>query len=394
MKRSKFVFRKEGYLVLAYSLPIEQGPIRPPSEAESLLLRLTRNCPWNKCYFCPVYKGHKYSRRTVEEILQEIETLGEQWRRVKEISLQEGYGGHLSHPVLLYLQQKEPGLLAMGIWLYRGGKQVFLQDADSMGLPAAELEQVLQAVKKNLPTVERITTYARSRTVARRKVEELHSLKKAGLTRVHIGLESGYDPLLEFMRKGATAKEHVEAGQKVKEAGLSLCEYVLLGLGGEKWSREHALHTADVINRINPQFLRMRTLGIAPRTPLYQLWQEGSFTPLDDDGVVEEERLFIEELKDISTQIVSDHILNLLEEVKGTFPQDKEIILSVIDNYLSLSSQEKLHFRLGRRAGIYCSLFDSRSPELHRQVKDLEKSLDRDGIKPQDFVKKLLGRYI
>lgn len=213
-------------------MTFEQGPIRPPSEAESLFIRVTRNCPWNKCLFCHVYKKQKYSRRTVEEIKEDIIAMHEASLRVKAYALKAGDGVNITRGTLEYVYRREPELLQIALWLYKGGKNVFLQDADNLTMPAEKLAEVLSFIKEKFPTVERITTYTRSKTVSRRSVEELKMLREAGLSRVHIGLESGYDPLLAYMCKGVSAEEHIEAGLKAKEAGLSLSEYVMLGLGG------------------------------------------------------------------------------------------------------------------------------------------------------------------
>ena len=153
--------------------------------------------------------------------------------------------------MLEYIYHHEPNLLQIAFWLYRGGKNVFLQDGDNLTMPADKLAEILIFIREQFPTVERITTYTRAKTAGRRSVAELAMLKEAGLTRVHVGLETGYNPLLDYMRKGITAEEHIEAGLKIKEAGLSLSEYVILGLGGRSMWKEHALETAKVLSKID-----------------------------------------------------------------------------------------------------------------------------------------------
>lgn len=350
----------------------ERGPIRPPSEAHSLLLRLTRNCPWNRCEFCHTYKGQKFSVRTTEEVKRDIDAVREMASEAKALSWAEGFGGEITAPLVnLILQNPElypEGFGSVALWLYAGGKNVFLQDGNNLILKTDELVEILGYLKETFPSIERITSYARSKTVAQKTVEELEGLCRAGLSRIHIGLETGYDPLLQFMKKGVTAQEHVDAGRKVKQSGISLSEYVVLGLGGRRMWREHAVETAHVLNQIDPDFIRVRTLKVLRTMSLYSKVEAGEFILSKDDEVVAEERLLVEHLEGITSRFVSDHILNLLEEVEGKLPEEKGKMLAVIDRYLSLASEEKTLFRLGRRAGAYRSLDDLLNPQLRNQV--------------------------
>jgi len=359
-------------------LLFEQGPIRPPSEAQSLLLRLTRNCPWNRCEFCHTYKGQKFSLRTVEEVKKDIDTVSEIALELKALSWRVGEGGEITANLVRFVLQNPreypDTFRSIVLWLYVGGKNVFLQDANSLVLKTDHVVEVLTYLRKKFPFVERITTYARSKTLSKKSVDELRSLHRAGLSRIHIGLETGYDPLLEVIQKGVTAEEHVIAGRKVKDSGISLSEYVVLGLGGKKMWREHAIETARVLSQINPDFIRVRTLKVLKTMPLYEKIARGEFVLMSDEEVVLEEKLLIEHLNGINSRFVSDHILNLLEEVEGKLPEGKEKMLAVIDQYLALSAEEKENFRLGRRAGIYRFLSDLQNPELHNEV---EKAIKR-----------------
>ena len=353
-------------------LSYEQGPIRPPSEAYSLLLRVTRNCPWNRCEFCHTYKKEKFSLRTVEEIKRDIQTIQEIVSEIKSLSWRYGLGGECSASLVNdILQDPHPpsdGFRQVALWLYGGGRNVFLQDGDNLILKTDHLVEILNDLKKTFPSIERITTYSRSKTVSRKRLEELQALKEAGLSRIHIGLETGYDSLLQYIRKGVTAQQHIEAGRKVKASGISLSEYVILGLGGKGMWREHAMETAKVLNQINPDFIRVRTLKVLKTMLLYQKIERGEFIPLNDDEMVEEERLLIEHLEGITSMFVSDHILNLLQEVEGNLPGEKEKMLKRIDRYLALPKGEKDNFRLGRRGGVYQSVEDLSNPELRNQV--------------------------
>ncbi|HAA34250.1 MAG TPA: radical SAM protein [Firmicutes bacterium] len=374
-------------------MTFEQGPIRPPSEAESLFIRVTRNCPWNKCLFCHVYKKQKYSRRTVEEIKEDIIAMHEASLKVKAYALKAGDGVNITRDTLEYVYRREPELLQIALWLYKGGKNVFLQDADNLTMPAEKLAEVLSFIKEKFPTVERITTYTRSKTVSRRSVEELKMLREAGLSRVHIGLESGYDPLLAYMCKGVSAAEHIEAGLKAKEAGLSLSEYVMLGLGGRALWREHALETARVLSIIDPHFIRIRTLTIRQGIPLLEKVQTGEFQPLKDDEIVREERLLLDNL-DGTGYYISDHILNLLEEVEGDLSHDKAAMIGVIDRYLDMPPEERANFRVGRRVGIYRYLDDMHDARRYSQVESLRKRLQQEGWDEDEFLDDFRGRYL
>ena len=374
-------------------MTFEQGPIRPPSEAESLFIRVTRNCPWNKCLFCHVYKKQKYSRRTVEEIKEDIIAMHEASLRVKAYALKAGDGVNITRDTLEYVYRREPELLQIALWLYKGGKNVFLQDADNLTMPAEKLAEVLSFIKEKFPTVERITTYTRSKTVSRRSVEELKMLREAGLSRVHIGLESGYDPLLAYMCKGVSAEEHIEAGLKAKEAGLSLSEYVMLGLGGRALWREHALETARVLSIIDPHFIRIRTLTIREGIPLLEKVQTGEFQPLKDDEIVREERLLLDNL-DGTSYYISDHILNLLEEVEGDLSHDKAAMIGVIDRYLDMPAEERANFRVGRRVGIYRYLGDMHDAGRYSQVESLRRRLQQEGWDEDEFLDDFRGRYL
>jgi radical SAM superfamily enzyme YgiQ (UPF0313 family) len=368
----------------------EQGPIRPPSEAKSLLIRVTRNCPWNKCAFCHTYRGTKFGIRRVDSVKADIKKMKEIAERIGEISWRLGEGGRVNDLVVSHIFRNEhlfdDSFRSMAAWLYFGGTSVFLQDADSIIMKTDDLAEILSFVKSEFPTVHRITSYCRSKTAARKSVDELKILKDAGLSRIHVGMESGCDAVLAFIKKGVTAAEHIEGGSRIVQAGLSLSEYVIPGLGGVKWSREHALETAEVLNRINPDFIRLRSLQVRRNTALYQLREEGTFEKLHDEDVVREIRLFIEHLDGIESRIVSDHILNLLEEMEGKLPDDKDKMLGIIDRYFQLPEDERIIYRLGRRKGVYRKLddlSDTRAYTMLKAVVDQYKSgdmslLDRD----------------
>ena len=338
--------------------PFEQGPIRPPSEAYSLLIRATRNCPWNRCRFCNTYKSNKFELRPVEDIKQDILKVKQIQDEIKSIAFKQGYGINIRPAVLAVLQNPPSHAhYQVALWMHSGSQNVFLQDANTLIMRTPDLVEVLKFLKSTLPTVNRITSYGRSHTAAHKTLDELKAIHEAGLTRLHIGLESGSDTVLKIMNKGVTAAQHIEGGKKVVASGISLSEYVLLGLGGQGLFREHALETARVLSAINPDYIRIRTLGIYPGLEMYADVESGTFIRQTDEGMVEELRLIVENL-DCTSNLVSDHMGNLLEEVTGTFPTDKAKLLGIIARFQSMPPESRLHFRVGRRAGVYTSLDD------------------------------------
>jgi biotin synthase-like enzyme len=373
----------------------ELGPIRPPSEAYSLLLRATKNCSWNRCKFCHIYKGEKFELRSVEEIKQDILAAKAIQDKLKEISWKAGYGGRVEAVAATILNNPpNEAYFNVALWLYYGGTSAFLQDANTLIMRTPELVEVIKFLKQTLPSITRVTSYGRSKTAAKKKLEELIQLREAGLTRLHIGLESGYDPLLEYMDKGVTAAEHIKGGRNIVKSGISLCEYVVLGLGGEKMWREHALETARVLNQIDPDFIRVRTLTIKPGMPLYDEAKNGNFIRATDEKIIEEEKLFIEHL-DCHSYFVSDHITNLLQEVEGQLPQDKEKMLAIIARFQSLSPEERHNFRVGRRVVIYNQLDDLDSSHKHELVEHAIQRLSGDGNQVDDeIIYALMERFI
>lgn len=353
---------------------IEQGPIRPPSEAKSLFIRVTRNCPWNKCLFCPVYKRRKFSRRSVEEVKADIDLAAEMIGTIKELSVQLGSAGRVDDRVVsvIFGSAAYPDAMRnVAAWLYYGEGSVFLQDANNMLLPAEELTEIVTYLHRTIPGVSRVTSYARSKSVCRKTQEELTMIRQAGLDRLHIGLETAHDPLLKFMKKGVTGAEQVEAGQKAVAAGFQLSEYVMPGLGGVEMSEGHARDTALALNAINPHFIRLRTLRVPKRVELYNELEAGRFTLLSDDQCAAEIRLFISLLDGITSRVVSDHIMNLIETVGGQLPDDKPAMLAQLDAYFDLDDEERLLYRIGRRAGFFREPADLSSPTARTKAESI-----------------------
>jgi radical SAM superfamily enzyme YgiQ (UPF0313 family) len=373
----------------------ELGPIRPPSEAYSLLIRATRNCPWNRCRFCPVYKGAKFELRAVGDIIRDIEAVKAISEGIKEMAWKMGYGDNVREVAAMFCNQTQygPCVCHVAQWLVTEGETAFLQDSNTLIMRTPELIQVINFLRKTFPTLNRVTTYARSHTAARKSLTELKELKDAGLDRIHIGLETGYDPLLAYMEKGCTAENHIEGGKKVKEAGVSLCEYVMPGLGGKKMSQEHARETARVLNEIGPDYIRLRSLHVSPAVPLRARLQDGDFELQAEDEVVKEIAVFIENLQ-VSSYLKSDHILNLLMEVEGRMPEEKEKCLNIIDKYLSLPDEERLNFKIGRRAGLYNRLADLSDSYKHDEIEQAAKRLKAQGSDVDGEILRLKNSFI
>jgi len=294
----------------------EQGVIRPPSEAQSLLVRVTRNCPWNQCLFCPAFKGVRFSRRSVEEVKQDIDFMAEEYGR---------------HTAMI--------------------KSAFLQDADSLILKTDSIVEVLRYIRAKFPAVERITTYARATTLRRKSVEEFVQLKEAGLVRIHTGLESGSEKVLMMIKKGITPEDILEGGAKVMEAGISLSEYVMPGVGGRDLSEEHARETARVLNLVKPDFIRVRTFALHPQSPMVKMVEEGVFKPMTDEEIVREIRLLVSCLEPIRSYFsCGDYGPNLVMQVNGTLDQRKEAMLAELDKFLSLTPERKKAYSYLRRS--------------------------------------------
>ncbi len=280
---------KTGYVVNLSKLKTfsyEIGSIRPPSEggSSSLLIRVTRNCPWNKCTFCYgfAYNRERFQLRSIEEIKADVNAAKAISNEIGVLSWKLGYAGKIE-PLAEVLQNNLFNSYNLAIdsnlhcivnvfnWLCSGGKTVFLQDADTLIMRTPQLLEVIDYLRETFPSIERITSYARAKTIYRKKSEELSQLRQAGLSRLHIGLETGDDDLLSYVNKGVTAEEHIAAGKKAIEAGFELSEYIMPGLGGRSKWVQHAQNTARVLNEINPHFIRSRPFVPKYNTPMFRI---------------------------------------------------------------------------------------------------------------------------
>ena len=374
----------------------ELGPIRPPSEAHSLMLRITRNCPWNNCTFCGLYKGQKFSVRPVSHIINDIDVIRRYVDEIQKIMAQSG-GATQRHYMDLMAGQPESDRMALHaalIWVQGGLQSIFLQDANTLIIKPDELVEILKHVQKSFPQVERITSYARSHTIARISDDDMARFAAAGLNRIHIGMESACDEVLDFVKKGVDKKTHIIAGQKVKRAGIELSEYFMPGLGGVTLSRQNALETADALNQINPDFIRIRTLGLPENVELYKDFQSGSFIKPGDVPMAEELLLLLDNLNGITSTVKSDHILNLFQEVEGRLPEDKERMTAPLRAFLAMPPEEQLLYMVGRRTGIFSKLEDLHDSELrnHAEKARTAHRVTLDNV--DDFTLEMMKQFI
>jgi radical SAM superfamily enzyme YgiQ (UPF0313 family) len=280
----------------------EDPVFRPPCEAGSLIIQATIGCPHNRCTFCGMYKMKKYRVRPLDEIREDLQMSRRAW----------------SDP-----------------------HSVFLADGNTIAMRTDDLLQVLDYVREAFPDVQRISCYGGARFIRGRKVEDLARLKEHGLQIVYMGLESGDDEILRMVRKGATADDYVRAAAKMRSAGILLSTYVLAGLGGRGRLREHALGSAAILNRMKPDYIRIRTLAFLPGFPLYEQLQAGEFEECTGREIAEETRLLLENLQVEGAEFLSDHISNYLP-LYGRLPEDKQKMLAAIEEALAVPDNPML----------------------------------------------------
>jgi Radical SAM superfamily len=373
----------------------ETGPIRPPSEAGSLMLRVTRNCPWNKCKFCGLYKGKQFSIRSVEHVNQDIDTLR---KNIDRIRTAMDFKDPVSQDLMAFINGKdreEQFAFHAALNWYRGGMEsVFLQDANTLIVKPDNLVEILNYLRGLFPEIKRVTSYARSHTIARISDADMTRFAAAGLNRIHIGMESAADEVLEFVKKGVDKKTHIKAGQRVKRAGIELSEYFMPGLGGAEHSRSNALETANAMTQINPDFIRIRTLAVKDFSDLDKDVQAGRFTPLNDVDTAQELLLFLENLKGITSTVKSDHILNLFQEVDGRLPLDMDVMTAPIKKFLAMDPEQKMIYRLGRRAGIFSKLEDLSNLELRTHAEAAGKRYEVTVDNIDEFTETIIKQFI
>ncbi|GAB6180012.1 radical SAM protein [Desulfotomaculum defluvii] len=275
---------------------------RPPSEAKSFILRITKGCSHNKCTFCAMYRNIRFQVRSMEEIEKEIKQMAHYY----------------------------PGL-----------RRVFLADGNALVLSTDKLLAIMEKLHANFPMLSRITCYGAPKDILQKKPEDLVALQEAGLKIIYLGVESGDDRVLSEINKGVTANEMITAGQKVLAAGIKLSTMVILGLGGQQYTHNHAINTARVINAINPTMLGVLTLAIFDGTPLKEAVDQGKFLPLSTrEGMLELKEM----LENIDVQqpciFRCNHVSNFLP-LKGVLSRDKAQLLSDVQEVLEFLKESR-----------------------------------------------------
>ncbi|MBU2644912.1 radical SAM protein [bacterium] len=273
----------------------EGNIIRPPSEANSILLQVTVGCSHNKCTFCAAYKGERFKIKSDETILADIDFASR------------------------YCRQQ---------------RRLFLCDGDAMIISQKRLPGIFRAIQEKLPWVSRVGLYANAKSLKRKSLEELKALKELGLGIVYMGLESGDDETLARVHKKGNAEEMIEQGRKVKEAGIKLSITVLLGLAGPDRSNIHALETGRVLSAINPEYVGALSLMLVPNTPLYDDWIAGDFILIEPEQMLQELGLMIAHTHLTRGLFFANHASNYLP-IKARLPRDKEATLQLISSAMA-----------------------------------------------------------
>jgi len=275
--------------------------IRPPSEANSLLLQVTVGCSHNKCTFCPAYKSKKFRIKSLDEIQEDI------------------------------LEASR----------YRSIEKIFLCDGDALIIPQERIVQILNLIGTQIKDIKRVGTYANAKSILRKTVRDLIKLREHGLRIAYLGVETGNDELLQKIKKGVTSEEMIEAGRRIKEAGIVLSATVILGLGGIHKSIEHAFDTARILTEIDPDYASALTLMLVPGTSLYSDYISGNFVLPDKFGLLKELAIIIENSSFTNCYFTSNHASNYLP-VKAKLPLEREKTISMIYDVIKINDIRRL----------------------------------------------------
>ncbi|MDD3365138.1 MAG: radical SAM protein [Syntrophomonas sp.] len=270
---------------------------RPPSEAHSLLIQATIGCPHNKCSFCSMYKKTRFRIRPVQEIKEDL------------LAARDYYGKYI--------------------------ESIFFPDGNTIIMKTEQLLEIFTYAHELFPELERITVYGSARFVNKKSLEDLIRLKEAGLSRIHMGMESGDDITLQNINKGTNSAEIIEAGSKLKIGGIQTSEYYLVGIAGQARWREHAENSARVLSAFSPDFIRLRTFAPERNTPILEEIRAGNFQYLSPHESLREIRILIENLNCNHSMVVSDHITNYWN-INGRIPDDRDKMLTEIDKALTI----------------------------------------------------------
>jgi hypothetical protein len=301
-----------------------------------------------------MYKADKFQLRSVEEIKADIDAMAAICNDLEESSRQMGSGGKITQEGAIELINKNPslnhhqGFAMLYHWLLAGASTVFVQDANSLIMKTDQLVETLKYLRKTFPSIQRVTTYARSKTISQKSADELTAIREAGLDRLHVGLESGDDAVLKMIKKGVSSEDHIKGGCKALAAGFQLSEYWMPGVGGAAMWEQHALNTARVLNAIEPHYIRSRPFYTWPGTPQAAAVENGELEMLSPHGVLKELKLMMETMT-AGSKVCFDHAGNYWKNRQGgllfshsyegyQFPQEKQRVLDLIDEGLQASN--------------------------------------------------------
>ncbi len=268
----------------------EEPVFRPPCEAESLIIQATLGCPHNRCTFCSMYKMKKYRVQDAEEVKADL----------RQARLLYGHVG-----------------------------SIFLADGNTIAMNSQKLAEIIEYARRLFPEAERVSSYGGARFLKGKSPEALARLREAGLDIIYFGLESGDDEVLARVDKGVASEDMIEAARRVKEAGIALSVYILLGLGGEGLWEQHARNTARVLTAMNPDFIRPRTLYLMPGCPLYEDARTGAFREASGETIMRELEILLSEVRVDNCVFMSDHISNYIP-VYGRLPEEREKMLASV----------------------------------------------------------------
>ena len=275
--------------------------IRPPSEANSLLLQVTVGCSHNKCIFCPAYKSKKFRIKSLDEIQEDM----------SEASL------------------------------YSSIEKVFLCDGDALIIPQERMVQILNLIEIHMKGVKRVGTYANAKSILRKTVDDLIQLREHGLKIAYLGIETGNDELLRKTKKGVASEEMIQAGHRIKEAGIILSATIILGIGGIEKSIEHAFDTARILTKIDPEYASALTLMLVPGTPLYSDYISGNFVMPDKFGLLKELGIVVENSNLTNCYFTSNHASNYLP-INARLPLEKRKTVNMIHNIIKIRNIKRL----------------------------------------------------
>jgi radical SAM superfamily enzyme YgiQ (UPF0313 family) len=269
----------------------EGNCIRPPPEAYSILLQVTLGCSHNKCTFCGTYKDKRFGIKDNDIILSDI----------------------------LFASK-----------YMKGQDQVFLMDGDALIIPQKRLIWILERIKEHLPWVKRVGAYANTKSISMKSLQELTELRKNGLGMLYLGVESGDDEIRKKISKGTSAKQCLEMGKRVKDAGIQLTVTLLLGIGGKEKSLDHARTTGELVSAIDPDFASALTVMLIPGTPLWEEYERGDFQMPDERGLLMEMKEMIAHTNLSHGLFSSNHASNYLP-IRAWLPEGKQELLDIID---------------------------------------------------------------